>query len=286
MRQCKANCEELWEQFEPYADPQFCVEIKNNFDARYWEMYLATFLIREGYKVCAPKPGPDLGVRYNGCRIWIEATCPEPGSSTNPDKVPEIKATTIDEKPVFRDVPTDRMLLRYLNSISEKRKQWISWLAAGVVKPQDTFLIAINPRRLRAHDSDPPRILQVAYPIGMPYAALTPDGKAVAEVGYQFRDKINRNPAAHGGPRDAITSGVFLLDDYSCVSGLLCSRVDVANQPDKMGSDFQLVENRKASAPMPDMFRLKGTFFMVDYVGNGLTITPDTLDRHPRATIN
>src|ERR1700686_683723 len=77
MKQCKVNCEELWEQFEPYADPEFCVEIRNNFDARYWEMYLATFLIREGYKISAPKPGPDVGIRYNGCRIWIEATCPE-----------------------------------------------------------------------------------------------------------------------------------------------------------------------------------------------------------------
>jgi len=53
-QQARKNCEGLWEMFEPYADKEFPTEIRNNFDARYWEMYLATYLMREGYEVYAP----------------------------------------------------------------------------------------------------------------------------------------------------------------------------------------------------------------------------------------
>jgi len=288
MQKVRKNCEELWELFEPYADRQFLVEIRKNFDARYWEMYLTTFLIREGYDVCAPKPGPDVGIRYNGCRIWIEATCPERGASSNPDLVPELRATRVGEEPVFQEIPTERMLLRYLNSISEKQRQWDRWLADGVVAEEDTFLIAINPRRLQHEfvDGDPPRILQVAYPVGGPYMAIDPNANEAASIGYQYRDTIRRNPGFDGSFRKEITTGLFLSDEYTSVSGLLCSRIDAANQPEIMGHDFQIVENLKAKAPMPDMFRLKGTFFMVNATSDGYSAVPDNLGRSPRATIN
>lgn len=34
----RAECEALWETYEAYADPEFLVEIRSGFDARYWEM--------------------------------------------------------------------------------------------------------------------------------------------------------------------------------------------------------------------------------------------------------
>ena len=256
----RSRCEQLWKIFEPYADPEFLIEIRSNFDARYWEMYLTVFLIREGYEVCAPKPGPDVGIRYNGCRIWFEATCPERGAETNPDQVPDMKPTAFGQELIFRDVPNEKILLRYLNAISEKRRQHASWLASGVVVPEDALVIAINPRRLQHEivDGDPPRIIQAAYAVGPPYIALDPTSGEAVEVGYQFRNAIKKHTGAE------VPSGVFLLSDYNGLSGLLCSRVDAANQPEKMGADFQLVENRWASAPMPDLFRLKGTFFRTE----------------------
>jgi hypothetical protein len=55
--EARRHCEDLWEIFEPFADPEFLVEIRNSFDARYWEMYLATCLSQQGYEVRCPKPG-------------------------------------------------------------------------------------------------------------------------------------------------------------------------------------------------------------------------------------
>jgi hypothetical protein len=90
------------------------------------------------------------------------------------------------------------------------------------------------------------------------------------EAGYQFRDKIKKASDSE------VSTGVFLLKEYGGLSGLLCSRIDVANQPEKMGADFQLVENWWARAPMPDWFRLKGTFFRVDRTANGYALMRET----------
>jgi len=95
----RTNCQEFWEVYEPYADKEFLTEIRSNFDARYWEMYLTTYLLREGYEVYAPKPGPDVGIRYKGCRIWFEATCPERGADDNPDQVPDLNSLDLANTP-------------------------------------------------------------------------------------------------------------------------------------------------------------------------------------------
>jgi hypothetical protein len=91
-------------------------------------MYLTVSLIKEGYEVSAPKPGPDVGIRFNGCRIWFEATSPTRGEDGKSDQIPDVKAVALGKEPVFQDVPNDKMLLRYLNAISEKRRQHMLWL--------------------------------------------------------------------------------------------------------------------------------------------------------------
>jgi hypothetical protein len=42
------HCEYLWKFFESHADPEFRTELRSNFDARYWEMYLTLTLILGG----------------------------------------------------------------------------------------------------------------------------------------------------------------------------------------------------------------------------------------------
>jgi hypothetical protein len=256
----RQHCEDLWKEFEPHSDPEFLIEIKRNFDARYWEMYLTVFLIRAGFEVRTPKPGPDVGIKFEGCRIWFEATCPERGADNNPDKVPELKFHVPGETAVMQDVPEEKILLRYLNSIASKNTQYKGWLEKKIVAPEDSFVIAINPTRLKREfgESDPPRILQAAYAVGPPYVAIDPHTGSIAEVGYQFRDRIRKKMGSE------VSAGVFLKSEYAHVSGILRSRVDAANKPERMGADFQLVENRKARVPLPDLFRLRGTFFRID----------------------
>jgi hypothetical protein len=271
-RKARENCELLWKSYERYADPEFRIEIRNNFDARYWEMYLTTYLIKEGYKVRCPKPGPDVGIVFARRRIWFEATSPQRGADDAADQVPAVKAVALGEEPVLHSVPNEKMVLRYLNSISEKRLQHASWLTQAIVSPEDAFVIAINPRRLghEMGDTDPPRILQAALPVGHRYVVIDPKTSKPVESGYQFRATIAKASGA------TVSTGVFLHPEYATVSGLLCSRVDAVNQPDDAGRDFQLVPNPKATVFLPTEFRLKGTYFCIEQAKDSFSVTPQT----------
>jgi hypothetical protein len=267
LRWAREECEALWEIYEPYADPEFLVEVTSNLDARYWEMYLTVFLIKEGHKVVCPKPGPDVGFDFKGRRIWIEATSPTVGADGTPDKVPEMKFDG-----VMRSVPNEQMILRYLNSISEKyQRQYVSWIDNKIVSPRDAFIIAINPRRLRNDivDTDPPRILQVGFMVGNPYMAIDRKTAETVETGYQFRNAIAKKSGS------TVSTGVFENGEYCGLSGLLCSRVDAANHPEDMGQDFQLVPNPHAKVQLPKSLRLKGTYYRIARETGGYTAHPE-----------
>jgi hypothetical protein len=267
LRWAREQCEALWDIYEPYADAEFLIEVRSNFDARFWEMYLTTFLIKEGYEAICPKPGPDVGFDFNGRRIWIEATSPTRGAPGTMEQVPEV-----EHDGMMRSVPNERMVLRYLNSISEKyRRQYVSWLDNNIVSPRDAFVIAINPRRLRFdnHDTDPPRILQAGFMVGSPYMAIDRGTSKTVEAGYQFRDAITK---ASGS---SVAAGVFENGEYCGLSGLLCSRVDAANQPGEMGGDFQLVPNPHAKVALPRDLRFKGIYYRIVRKGSGYTAYPE-----------
>jgi hypothetical protein len=271
MKAARQHCEGLWAAFEPYADGEFLIEIRKEFDARYWEMYLTTALIHSGFKVKCPKPGPDVGIVFARRRIWFEATSPLRGAENSPDQVPPRKVVSLGENPVIQDVPNDQMVLRYLNGIDTKRQQHESWIKEGIVSPDDAFVIAINPRELGqdSPDTDPPRILRAAFPVGAPFYTIDrKTGKPIA-AGYEFRASIRKASGAK------VDTGIFLQKEYACVSGLLCSRVDAANRPGEPGGDFQLVPNPNATTPLPTEFRLKGTYFRVERAKQSFNVIPE-----------
>jgi hypothetical protein len=74
-------------------------------------------------------------------------------------------------------------------------------------------------------------------------------------IGYQSRDKIMKASQAY------VDTGVFQREEYKSLSGLLCSRAEVANRPSEMGGDFQLAPNPNATVPLPEGFRLRGMYY-------------------------
>jgi hypothetical protein len=267
LRSARFHCEYLWIFFERHADKDFRSQLRTQFDARYWEMHLTTSLILAGYEVTCPKPGPDVGIIDRGQRIWFEATSPNCGEPGKPDHI---------GPPYSGQVPEEKIMLRYLNSISTKYKeQYANWLAKGTVSSKDALVVAINPWAIPFDrtDGDPPRILQAAYTVGKPYAVV--DCKTMTGVGsgYEFRDHVKKekNPSGKGV---SVATGVFHDKDYAGLSALLCSRVEVANRPGEMGGDFQLAPNPNAAVPLPEGFRLRGTYYDVKAAGDSYQITP------------
>jgi hypothetical protein len=274
LAQIRQHCEDLWQLYEDFADPEFNTELKYNFDARYWEMYLTCFFITEGYKVLCPKPGPDVGIEYSGLRIWFEATSPTRGNDENPDQVPEMKFRSLGEEGEAQDTPNEKIILRYLNSISEKcLRQYPRWIQAKTISPEDAFVIAINPRELGGWeyaDTLPPRILQAAFNIGPPYLTINRETLKTVSEGFHFRDSIQKKKG------QSVSTGVFQSNQYQALSGLLCSRVDAANHPQTIGEDFQLVPNPNAKQPLPEKLRLKGTYFRIAREGDGYIAVAET----------
>jgi hypothetical protein len=275
LRSARHRCEYLWILFQAHADAEFRNELRREFDARYWEMYLTMSLILAGYEVTCPKPeGPDVGIFYKGQRIWFEATTATPGKPGAPDSVGEADG----------QVPSEKIMLRYLNSISTKYKeQYATWLRKGVLSEKDAFIIAINPRAIAFDhvDSNPPRILQAGYNLGGAYGIVDPKTMKGVGVGYHFRDKILKAPKGDEDKGAEVPSGVFQNREYAGLSGLLVSRVDAANQPAEMGDDFQFAPDPNARAPLPKDFRLRGLYYDVKLGGNGYDVTPTGTARLP-----
>lgn len=276
LKLAKWHCEYLWIRFERYADKEFRTELCRTFDARYWEMYLTTSLIFAGFEVTCPKPGPDVGIIYRGQRIWFEAVAPDCGDPSRPDSV----RTSVEG-----EVPEEKIILRYLNSITTKhRDQYSRWLAKGTVSDKDAMVYAINPWAIPFdhRDSDPPRILQAGYTIGPPNVSVDVKAMKVVGSGYEFRGFIQKAPKEKGREGEKIPTGVFQQKEYAWLSGLLCSRAEALNRPAKMGGDFQLAPNLNATVRLPESFRLRGTYYATKPVENGYQATPTF---SPRATL-
>ncbi|MGQ0682742.1 hypothetical protein [Bradyrhizobium sp.] len=275
-------CEYLWILFEPYADPDFRTELKSNFNARFWEMYLTASFIFAGFEVTCPKPGPDVGITYKGQRIWFEAVSPTPGEPNSPDYVPEPRMGEVS------DVPNEKMVLRYLNSISEKyERQYANWIAKKYISEKDAFVIALNPRNipLEYADTEPPRILQAAYTIGHLFAVIDKATLQITGTGYHFRDHIAKTlkaDAEQNTEPTRVTTGVFQDGQHNGLSALLCSRVDAANQYGEFGDDFQLVPNPHAGVPLHQGFRLRGTYFGATRVEGGYEVVPTSASKVDR----
>jgi hypothetical protein len=268
------RCEYLWLFFERHADPEFKIELRNNFNARYWEMYLTTTLILSGYEVTCPKPGPDVGIVHRGKRIWFECVSPTAGHPHSPDYVPPPK-----DGEAF-NVPNEKIVLRYLNSISEKyERQYANWLAKGHVSKNEVLVIAINPRNIPLDfpDATPARILQAAYTVGPAYVTIDRSTGSVVGSGYHFRAYIEKSRAADvTSEARKVTTGVFQDRKHDRLSALLCSRVDAATLPGEMGDDFQLAPNPHATMPVPESFRLRGTYYDTKIDRGEYLVTPTT----------
>jgi hypothetical protein len=236
-------------------------------------MYLTASLILSGFEVICPKPGPDVGIIYRGQRIWFEAVAPDCGDPGKPDSVP---------KDVWGQVPEEKIILRYLNSISTKYKdQYLKWLTTGTVSNRDVMIYAINPRQIYwdRRDSDPPRILQAAYNVGPPNVEVDPTGMKVIGTGYEFRGFITKAPKPPAKEGTKIPTGVFQQREYNWLSGLLCSRAEAVNGPAELGADFQLAPSLNATVPLPAGFRLQGTYYATEKIENSYKVQPIVVPR-------
>ncbi|MDO8746618.1 MAG: hypothetical protein Q7J70_03025, partial [Thermodesulfovibrionales bacterium] len=105
--------EELWQQYEPYAEPDFLEDARKDFHAKTWEMYLGCLFLEYGFNLQkkTKKEEPDLHLHWNNRSIWVEATAPKSGTGDN--AVPEYQNEV-------SCLPSEQIILRFTSAIQEK----------------------------------------------------------------------------------------------------------------------------------------------------------------------
>jgi hypothetical protein len=184
--------EQLWTQYRPHADPHFLTEIRRDFHARFWEMYLTCTLLQQSqqhdFSVSCPKNrtgGPDICVEHRDLRIWIEAVTATDGDPTKADSVIQ---PPLDQGYI---VPDEKIVLRYTTTIYKKHKKYLEYQNKGTVEENDAYVIAVNGFPLSYRGTNSKRILKAVFPIG-PYGFTLHMGKVVGE-GYQYRPTIYKD---------------------------------------------------------------------------------------------
>ena len=246
-REMAEALEALYQQFSPYADPDFVSAFARDPEARFWEMWLGCALL-EGGKTLLPTVdrrgdgGPDICVLENDKRMWIEAIAP--GLGEGDDGIP--RPPPINRGGRLREQPVRQTQLRITSALRTKNCAIVRYLEDDIIDRDDIAIVAIGAARFGIYAMGPgfPLALSAVFPIGDAFVRIDRETMEVVEAGHETALEIPRT----GGiniPRTA-----FLDDEYQHLSGLLWSRVGIGNW-DRTQRPLSFIHNPSAQNSMP-----------------------------------
>ena len=236
--------ERMWTKFEPYADRDFLLKIREDLHPRFWELYFGYALLQQGFRL-KPKSNP-LGPDYvveNSPDVIIEATTSSGG--TGPDSIKKQKELKSGEVEWF-SVPDNKIILRYRSSIEDKYKKYEKYVSDGIFAEAQPFIIAVNGRNVPYSilDDEPLNIVKALFPIGDPYVTLDKDTGNIVGQGFHIQPSIKKTS---GQP---ISTRIFLDPSYFNISAVIFSNSNMFNLPNDIGADLILVHNPQAKIPL------------------------------------
>ena len=235
-------CDDLWSVFHHHADPHFRREfpLREKTHQRWFEMYLTVALVRAGLDVCCPKPsGPDILLKVDERKIWVEATCPTGGLADSPNSIPPLVPDAVTREPVREYV------LRILSSLDAKQKKLRKYIKDGIVAPGDMAVVAINTFGV---DGPGPymesHMKRSLYGIGDPVLHMERSTGSVNRISHQEVATICKLKKETGKPEKVeIGTQPFLDGSIAHISGVLASQVDAFNRSTTLGGDLVLYPN-------------------------------------------
>lgn len=223
----KSHIDELWQAYQPYADPDFAQGFARDIDARFWEMFLGCLFLEAGFALLPvserKKTGgqPDLCVLDGPRRIWIEAIAPDTGKA-GPDQV--VGPVPINRGGRLMPAPIRQAQLRASHALWVKAQKLTGYLAEGVIGADDIRIVAISAARFGSYVSeDPlPLIMTSVFPIGEQFVTIDTASGAVVDEGHHPSFTISKQTGEI--PRTA-----FLDGQFEHVSGVIWSRIGIGN---------------------------------------------------------
>ncbi len=171
--------EKLWEDHWDLADDHFLSEIRQNFHARSWEMYLSYILRKRGYRLDSKTYGPDLVVAHE-IPIYIEAIAP--GHGVGEHAVPPIAPR------IVRSFPEREIMLRITSAFGEKTKKFKNDVSNNYIEDDSVKVIALNAGIFQYPTPFVNRMMKVCFGIGDPVLRIGIGGE---EVENDFQDLPN-----------------------------------------------------------------------------------------------
>ena len=217
------HMERYWRTYQPFASPGFQHQLladDGKFYSLTWELMLGATLLEKAYHLepSIDDSRPDLCLIWEGKRIWIECCLPTGGDPSSPNSVTETVLTS-DGEFELHDVDHNKSVLRCTQVLSDKKRQHLGWIAKGICKQDEPFLIALNGLnlQLKISNSSLPEILRALYATGDMYDVFDPQNPEYRESGYHFKPKIDKSETA------PVSTTFFLEKDNSHISGVLFS---------------------------------------------------------------
>lgn len=238
-----------------HADPQFlsafCDTREHEFWSRLSEALVAQRLEGKVFeKAKSPGEGPDLLLRHEGRRIWIEVVCPEPV---------DVPAEWLDPQPLLgHSLPQSELLLRWTTAIYAKanrlcctRGKGKGYLERGIVRADDAYVIAVNACRLRSGPfssligiSQFPFAAEAVFPIGPYQVRIDPDSHEIVDRGHQLRPHVSKPNGAD------VPTQMFLDAENRAVSAIWAVDFNGGVACGNHEPSF-VVHNPMASNPVP-----------------------------------
>ncbi len=256
----KYYCETMWEKFEPFADSSFRNEFSNDMHSRFWEMYLASQLLDQGFELISRKIiiGPDIHIFNNHRNIWIEATAPTGG-------IGDDAINSVLGHSAIGVLPENQIILRISNAISEKHKKWKKYIKDNIISFEDPYIIAINGGRIRILLLETiPYILKATYAIGDVITEFDTQTGKIINSHFEYCKEITKKNRA------TVVRGLFFDPTYSGISGILYSNAALWNLPESPGNEIIYLHNTLASICMQECwlkigkdYKLEGNQFRI-----------------------
>lgn len=225
----KAQIENFWKKYEPYAPQKFLDKVQNNgnFHQRWWEMFLGVGLLNLEFEIrTSPEDeGPDFGIILSSQTVWIEAVAPKIGKGY--DAVPELLEG-------FHNLPEKEFLLRLTSSLNYKLEVFNDYKNKSLISDHDYCITAISSCTLNQFGS------LMNFPAPVPLKVLAGAGNLVLSKDNNYiqrRDKIQKKSGS------SVETNLFDLEKFSRIFAVLYSYSDPLNSPDKPETTFQLFLN-------------------------------------------
>ena len=233
----------LWNEYAPFAPKGFEKKLQYEFHQRWWEMYLTVALLHLGFvpKINSADVGPDVTLDVDGQKVFIEATAPSAGHTS--DRVPE---------PIHNGVakfPERECLLRFTQAFREKNSRLREYMNAGVVPADACIIIALSASDLNQFGT----FLDAVHPA--PLSVLAGAGPMVVTIGGKGLSYSSRRETLTRDSGSPVNAALFDLPVFSIVSGVLYSPIDLWNASLDLSDSLSLFVNPSARVLIPTPFQ-------------------------------